>query len=105
MSYILSGWQLKPDVPDGAKTLTTHRQSGQIALVGILLVGVVEGVAVHLLVGRWSPMVAFWIIVLSSDEMLFFTANVIATVKRPSYLTDSHFHSHTPENYNSQQEI
>ena len=42
--YALLGWRLQPDVPDGAKTLTTHRQSGQVALtVGVLVVGLIEG--------------------------------------------------------------
>ncbi|WP_460959216.1 hypothetical protein [Spirosoma litoris] len=91
--YVLFGWRLKIDAPEGAKILTTHQQSGQLALtVSILLIGVIEGVAVHLLINRWSPTAAFWITALSGYGMLFFVADMIATVKRPSYLTDSHFY-------------
>ena len=60
--YALLGWRLQPDVPDGAKTLTTHRQSGQVALtMGVLVVGLIEGIAVHTLLTRWSQTAAFWI--------------------------------------------
>ncbi|GAB2570569.1 hypothetical protein [Spirosoma areae] len=88
--YALLGWWLSSDVPAGAKTVTIHRQSGQTALlVGLLLVGAIEGVAVHLLLSRWSPTAAFWVTILSGYGLLFFVADAIATVKRPSYLTDN----------------
>ncbi|MVM39777.1 hypothetical protein GO730_22810 [Spirosoma sp. HMF3257] len=88
--YVLVGWRLQTDVPAVAKTLTTHRQSGQIALtVGLLVVGLIEGVAVHLLLTRWNPTVAVGITILSAYGMLFFVADAIATVKRPSYLSDT----------------
>ena len=88
--YALFGWWLRCDVPDGSKPLTTHQQSGQLALtIGLLLVGVIEGVTVHLLISRWNPIAAFWITALSAYGMLFFVADIIATVKRPSYLTDT----------------
>ncbi|MFD2932269.1 hypothetical protein [Spirosoma flavum] len=91
--YLLLGWRLRSDIPVDAQPLTTHRQSGQIALViGILMVGVVEGSAVHLLLARWHPMMAFWITLLSGYGMLFFVADIIATVKRPSYITANQLH-------------
>lgn len=89
--YVLLGWRLKSDIPAGAHPLTTYRQSGQIALtVGLLSTGVVEGVVAHLLVARWHPVAAFWITALSAYGMLFFVADLVATVKRPSYLTATH---------------
>lgn len=88
--YALLGWRLKSDIPVEAHPLTTHRQSGQLALtVGLLVVGIIEGVGVHLLLTRWNPTVAFWITALSAYGMLFFVADLMATVKRPSYLTQN----------------
>lgn len=88
--YVLLGWRLKADIPAQAYPLTTHRQSGQVALtVGLLMVGVIEGVVVHLLLTRWNSTVAFWITILSAYGLLFFVADLIATVKRPSYLTQN----------------
>ncbi|GAB4037813.1 hypothetical protein [Spirosoma gilvum] len=91
--YTFMGWRLRSDLPDGAHDLTTHRQSGQLALqLGLLLVGLIEGVATHLLISRWSADTAFWITVLSGYGMLFFVADLVATLKRPSYLTNNHLH-------------
>ena len=91
--YALLGWRLQPDMPAGAKTMTMHRQSGKIALtIGLVLAGLIEGIAVHVLLARWSPTAAFWVTVLSAYGMLFFIADVVATLKRPSYLTETHLH-------------
>ncbi|GAB2554034.1 hypothetical protein [Spirosoma aerophilum] len=91
--YVVVGWRLKADVPPGSTVLTTHRQSGQIALVvSLLMVGVIETVGLHVLLNRWNPSVAFWITLTSVYGLLFFIADMIATVKRPSYLTDTHLH-------------
>lgn len=47
--YVLLGWRLRSYVPANARPLTTHRESGQVALtVGLLLIGLIEGVGVHL---------------------------------------------------------
>jgi hypothetical protein len=91
--YVLIGWRLKPDCPLGSIALTTHRQSGQIALmVGLLIVGVIETAGVHILLNRWNSSVAFWVTLTSVYGLLFFIADMIATVKRPSYVTDTHIH-------------
>ena len=91
--YALLGWRLRPNVPVGAMPLTTHRQSGQVALtIGLLLVGLIEGVAVHLLLNRWNPVVAYWVTGFSTYGMLFFIADIVATAKRPAYLTDNQLH-------------
>ncbi|ADB41591.1 hypothetical protein [Spirosoma linguale] len=91
--YVLMGWRLTQDVLPGSTALTTHRQSGQIALVvSLLIVGLIETVGVHVLLNRWNPSVAFWVTLTSVYGLLFFIADMIATVKRPSYLTDTHLH-------------
>ncbi|UFH55352.1 hypothetical protein [Spirosoma sp. KNUC1025] len=89
--YALLGWRLKSDLPIEAYPLTTHRQSGQVALtIGLLTVGLIEGVAVHLLLVRLNPTIAFWITTLTAYGMLFFLADLMATLRRPSYLTSSY---------------
>ncbi|SFD98795.1 hypothetical protein [Spirosoma endophyticum] len=91
--YVLLGWRLQSDIPAGGQVVTSHRESGQVALTtGLVLVGVIEGVAVHLLLARWNPAIAFWVTMLSMYGMLFFVADIIATLKRPSFLTTDHLH-------------
>lgn len=85
--YALLGWRLQPDVPAGARVLTTHRESGQIALMSaLMIVGLTEVSAVHLLLVRLSPAAAWWTTALSAYSLLFLVADVFATLKRPSYL-------------------
>lgn len=85
--YVLLGWRLRSDVPTGARTLTTHRQSGQVALmIALLIVGLIELVAVHAAIARWSSAGAFWVTGVSAYGMLFFVADLVATLKRPSYV-------------------
>lgn len=89
--YAFLGWRLRPDVPAGTIPLTTYRESGYIALVaGVLTVGLIEGVGLHVLLMRWNPSVAFWVTLMSAYGLLFFIADGVATVKRPSYLTNTH---------------
>ena len=91
--YVVWGWRLRPDVPSGATALTTHWESGQIALtVALLLVGLIELFGVHLLLSRWNPTVAVWVTGFSAYSLLFFVADAIATLKRPSYLTTNQLH-------------
>lgn len=86
--YVVGGWCLQSDVPEGATPLTTHRNSGQIALtVALGSVCMVELVCIHLLVSRWSSDVAFWLTLASAYSMLMLVADIVATLKRPSYQT------------------
>jgi hypothetical protein len=64
-----------------------------MALVaGLLLIGVIESVGIHLLLSRWNPSIAFGVTLLSIYGLLFFVADAIATVKRPSYLSVTDLH-------------
>src|SRR4029077_11812645 len=49
-------WNAKPDVPEGGRSFSMHKQSG-IAMLFIVLAGMslVEGLCVHLVVRHWSP--------------------------------------------------
>ena len=91
--YALLSWRLKTDVPTTAIPLTTHRESGQVALtVAVGVVGLIELVAIHLLVARWNTDAAFWITLVSVYGMLIIVADGVATLKRPSYLTADALH-------------
>lgn len=91
--YALFGWQLHSDIPKDAKLLTVHQQSGQIALtITLIIVGLIEGIVAHILVAHWYPTVAIWLTLASGYGLLFFVADAIATVKRPSYLTATHLY-------------
>lgn len=91
--YLVWGWRLQSDLPAGATPLTTHRESGQVALTVVLLVvGLIELFGVHLLLTRWNPTVAVWVTGFSGYGLLFFVADTIAMLKRPSYLTNEQLH-------------
>ena len=91
--YILLSWRLRPDVPVGARMLTTHQQSGQVALtVGLLVIGLIETFAVHVLATRWNATLAGWLMAISAYSFLYFVADLVATFKRPSYLTTDVFY-------------
>ncbi len=89
---LLGWWRVEPAAP-GQQILTTHRQSGEVAMgVALLVVGLIEGVAVHLLLARWSPSAAVWVSVFSAYGMLFLLADLVASCQRPSYATDHTVH-------------
>ena len=93
MRYVLLGWWLKSDVPPTATRLTTHQQSGQLALTITLgVVGLIELAGTHLLLTRWNTDVAFWTTLASAYGMLFLMADAIATIKRPSYIIADTMH-------------
>jgi hypothetical protein len=93
ISYALFGWRLQPDIPTGAATLTTHRDSGQLALtIALGIVGLIELVGVHLLLARWNADVAFWVTLLSAYGLQILVADLVATLKRPSYQTAEALH-------------
>ncbi|WP_375447388.1 hypothetical protein [uncultured Fibrella sp.] len=93
ISYAIGGWWLRADVPADATALTTHRDSGQIALtVALGAVCLIELVSMHLLVARWNHDVAFWLTMAGAYSLLLLVADVVATLKRPSYLTANAFH-------------
>lgn len=87
------GWRLPSDLAVTALPLTTHRQSGQVAMtIGLIMVMLIEGLGVHLLLARWNPTVAYWVTGLSLYSLLFFIADLWATLKRPSYLSHHTLH-------------
>lgn len=53
--YASASWRRAPHVPHGYRAFSSHRQSGYVAAVGVMLVLIaVETVAAHLLAARFS---------------------------------------------------
>jgi hypothetical protein len=95
--YGLFGW-IKEYSPvcvltDRRTYLTSHRESGQVALLTMLgIVAVIESVAMHVLVARWSVEGAWLLTATSLYGLLFIIAEIVTTVKRPSYRTGQTLH-------------
>lgn len=91
--YGLFGWAGRIDVADGQRAITSHRHTGQVAvLLIIILVAIVESAAVHLLVARWSAGGAWLLTAISLYGILFIVAETVTTVKRPSFVHGQTLH-------------
>ena len=89
---LLGWWRLSNAFTPDQQAVTSYRESGQLAIgIAFLFVGLLEGVVIHLLVARWNPTVAFWISALTAYSLLIVIADLVATSKRPSYLTSDTF--------------
>ena len=70
-------WKKGPAVPQHARCYTTHRNSGYVALFGVLLlVMLVEVVAVHLLLLQYSILAAVVVTAISVYGMIFLVADL-----------------------------
>ncbi|GAA3946229.1 hypothetical protein [Hymenobacter algoricola] len=85
--YGLLGW-LKPAAAAAQPAFSMHRESAFTAIMGtLLLVSVAEMGGVHLLVMRWSPVVAYWLLGLSVYGTGFLLGHLQAVRQRPLLLT------------------
>ncbi|GAA3999865.1 hypothetical protein GCM10022408_08580 [Hymenobacter fastidiosus] len=83
--YGLLGW-LKPAAAQPGFSM--HRESAFTAIMGtLLLVSVAEMGGVHLLVQRWNPVAAYWLLGLSVYGMGFLLGHLQAVRQRPLLLT------------------
>lgn len=82
--YGLLGWRAPVEKTDTDLAFTSHRESGQTALViGLVFVGLIETVVVHTLLHRWSPLLAWFMSGAGLYGLLFFVADLVASIKRP----------------------
>lgn len=82
--YVLASWRARPDVPEGCRAFSYHRQSGYLALSGVIMALLpVETFVVHLLVVQWSPAAAIVLTVLSVYTLIWFAGNTRAVVLNP----------------------
>lgn len=87
--YALGSWRARPHVPEGTSGFTHHLRSGHFGIVlAFLVILASEGLAMHLLLLRWSVLVA-WIFTISSVySALWAIADYRATVLRPILVTE-----------------
>lgn len=89
--YALFSWRSKPHSARSATAITHHLESGHGGIVfGFVMILAIEGFAVHMLLHKWNPVVA-WIFTLSSlYGVLWMIADYRATVLRPLLFDDDH---------------
>lgn len=88
--HALFNWRASISVPTGAIPVTTHRESGQLALlIGLMGIGLIETTALHFLLAAWWPTVAWWATAVSLYGCLLVLAIISTTLKRPSYRTQT----------------
>jgi hypothetical protein len=86
--YAVLGWGAKVECQAGQTSFGSHRNSGFIALIAtVCMLSVIETAAVHLLVQRWSPSVAWVLFILDLYTLLFLVAHLHAVRLRPTILT------------------
>lgn len=84
LRYGLGSWRSRAHAPDGAKAFTHHVRSGHGGIVfGLLILTAGEGIAVHLLLGRWSAVAAWAVTLATAYGALWLVADYRATVLRP----------------------
>lgn len=75
----------------GQSTFSTYQNSGFSALIATAcLLSGIETAAVHLLVQRWSPTAAGFLLLLDLYTLLFLLAHLHAVRLRPAVLTPEH---------------
>ena len=82
--YVLGSWRARPDVPRGSRAFSYHRQSGYLALSGVIMALLpIETIVIHLLVAQWSPAAAIVLTALSTYTLVWFAGNTRAVVLNP----------------------
>ena len=83
LRYGLMFWRREKRASEGSMTFSTHKESGYLAVWCILLVAIlVEVVAFHLLLMRWSHIAANIVTALTAYSIIFFIADLSAIIKR-----------------------
>lgn len=84
LRYGLFGWWGPVEKADTDVAFTSHRASGQVALTaGLIGVGLIETIVLHLLVSRWNGTAAWFLSAIGTYGLLFFVADLVAVIKRP----------------------
>jgi len=91
--YGLLGWIGSVEAKASQRVFTTHRTSGQIALlVMVTVVALLETGVFHLLLSRWSVPGAWLLTAASLYGILFLIAETVATARRPHLLDADGLH-------------
>lgn len=87
--YALFSWRAKPDVPQGRRAFSYHRDNGYLALIGVMLALVpIETIMMHLLVAQWSVIAACLLTATSLYAVLYIVATARAVVLNPILVGD-----------------
>ena len=87
--YALFSWRARPDAPVGRHAFSCRRESGFLALVGVIAALLpVEAFAVHLLVAQWSTIAACLLTATSLYALLWLVAAARASVLNPLLVDD-----------------
>jgi hypothetical protein len=82
--YALAAWRARPHVPSGWRPVTQHLRSGHGGVVfGLTALLAVEGPVIHLLVARWSGVLAWVVTAATVYSFLWLLADYRATLLRP----------------------
>ena len=82
--YAAFSWRRAPHVPEGCRAFSSHRQSGYVAVVGVMLgLVAIEAFAVHLMVSRFSLPAACILTALSAYTIVWMVAEARAVVLNP----------------------
>lgn len=91
--YGLFGWIGSVETKADQRVFTTHRTSGQVALlILVMVVTLLETGVFHLLLSRWSVLGAWLLTAASLYGILFLIAETVATVRRPHLLDTDGLH-------------
>lgn len=96
LGLAILGWRRHYDAPAGATSYSVYRQSGYTGML-VLLCGTaaIEIVAVHLLVRRWSDLVAWTLTALSIYGVLWLLGDYHAVRLQPHVVDDRYLHVRT----------
>jgi hypothetical protein len=87
--YALCSWRKQPYVPQGARAFSYHKESGYIAIVGVVLCLIpVETAVIHLLLSQWSIEAAWIFSLLSLYSAIWLLGDCRASVLRPVTVSD-----------------
>lgn len=87
--YAFGAWQARPHAPAGSTAFTLHQRSGHAGIVlAFALVMAAEGLAVHVLLLKWSAFVAWLFTIGTAYGVLWLIADYRATVLRPILVSD-----------------
>ncbi len=82
--YAVASWRSQPDVPQGCHAFSCHRETGYLALSGVVMaLFPIEAFVVHLLVMQWSWIAATALTVLALYTLVWMVGNTRAVVLNP----------------------
>lgn len=88
--YVLASWRSKADVPNGARPFSCHKESGYLALSGVIMALLpIEALVTHLLVAKYCEPAAIALTVLTAYTLVWFIGNTRAVVLNPLLVDDT----------------